>query len=459
MTSRSPIVVPKLDHAPELPRYRYYGEEKPPAALTAMAQASPRVSVDKGTATIRMYGPIDPWGGFWGISAKEVAEALDGLDADVKKIQLRVNCPGGAAWEGLAILNLLRAHHAEVEAIVDGLAASAASFIVAGMDERVMSPGTMMMIHKAWASAWGCNADEMRKVAGVLDKLDESMADLYTEAAGRTSAEWLTDMAETTWYTALDAKTAGLVDRVEVVPDAGATSTVGDDDEDESGDDEEMAASFDLSMYDHAPAASWPASPAAASAAPKPPPAPADGSVTPTQEGSPAVAFSDEQVTSMRQKLGVKADADEATILAALDEVLAEQPESEKSDAPTKTTVPEGMALVDSEVLAELRAGAQAGRTANTKLEDQERDSAIQAAVRAGKIPKSRVEHYATAWKADPEGTKALLDSLEAGLIPVDEEKGSADDPDASAGDIALTDAELDAFAAQVGLSKEALRG
>jgi ATP-dependent protease ClpP protease subunit len=433
------------------PTYRFWGKAKPKSDAI-LCKVEPRLSDDSTKATIRIYGPIDSWGGFWGVSAKEVAEALDELDPAVTDLQLRLNSPGGEAWEGMAILNLLRAHPANVTAVVDGIAASAASVIAVGCDETVMSPGSELMIHDPYCSAWGCNATEMRKTADVLDKLAESLASIYAEAAGGKQSTWREAMVEETWYTADEAVEAKLADRVAVVPDAGKTTTAGDDPTvvvvPTSEDPEDM---WDLSLFTYAGRSKAPA-PAAMRRGPKPPTASADGSTQP--EGGPAVAFSDEQLTTMRQKLGVAENADEATILAALDEALAEG--AEEPAAAKTTEIPEGMALVDSEVLAELRNGAEAGRTARQELDNQAREGAITAALRAGKITAARKDHWTTAWDADPEGTKSLLDKLEPGLVPVDE-IGTADanDPESTS----LDDAALEAYASQLGLSKEALRG
>jgi ATP-dependent protease ClpP protease subunit len=52
---------------------------------------------------------------------------------------MHVNSPGGDYFDGIAILNSLRDHPARVVATVDGLAASAASFIVMAADELVMA--------------------------------------------------------------------------------------------------------------------------------------------------------------------------------------------------------------------------------------------------------------------------------------------------------------------------------
>jgi ATP-dependent protease ClpP protease subunit len=422
--TKSRIVVPQADGPePVLPRYRYWGDTKPPQNLVALAMASPRLSVDATKATIRMYGPIDPWGGFWGVSAKEVAAALDDLEDTVTEIQLRVNSPGGSAWEGLAILNLLRAHPAKVTAVVDGLAASAASFIVAGLDDRVMSPGTQMMIHCSNGTAWGCKANELRKVAGMLDKLDQSMADLYAEAAGGTSADWLALMNEETWYTAKEAATAGLVDRVAVVPDAGSTATVGEDDTEivvvPAGDPEDV---FDLSMYRHPGRTKAPAPAAQLRGSHKPPTASAGGS--PETEGGSAVAFSDEQVTTMRQKLGIAEDADEATILAALDEAL-----EERTDPPAETTIPEGHVVIPAAKLADLEAGAALATQTAKDLADKDRDAFLDT-VRSKYLPTNR-DAWAKEYDRDPKATREHF-AAAPDLVPVSE-LGHAQGGDAEA--------------------------
>jgi ATP-dependent protease ClpP protease subunit len=242
--------------------YRFWGKAKPQRPETFFNVATPRASEDGTTATIRMYGPIDSWGGIWGVSAEEVSEALDAMPDTVTNIQLRINSPGGEGWEGLAILNMLRAHPAKVTAIVDGLAASAASFIAAGCDETVMSPGTQMMIHDAWGLAIG-NAGDLTKAAKFLNSVSDSIADLYVEAAGGYRAKWRALMTEETWFTAKEAVAAGLADRVGVVPDEGVSLTVGDDDEGDTGDGGETddmpamsmsadTSKFDLSMYRYA---------------------------------------------------------------------------------------------------------------------------------------------------------------------------------------------------------------
>jgi hypothetical protein len=172
-------------------------------------------------------------------------------------------------------------------------------------------------------------------------------------------------------------------------------------------------------------------------------PAPTGGGPTQTQEGSPAVAFSDEQLTTMRQQLGIAADADEATILAALGEALVERAEPPVVTPPAPVpapvpvplaastgTPPAGAVVIDSATLELIQAQARRGEEAFQRMAADERDRVIETAVKDGKIARSRVTHWQQAWKGDPDGSKQALASMPKNLVPV-ELIGKPGDPDA----------------------------
>lgn len=169
-------------------------------------------TVGQDEATLRIYDPIDSWGGEWGVSAKEFARALDEIGL-VSTIHLRINSPGGEVWDGIAILNALREHPARVIAHIDGLAASAASLIACGCDEVIMGKNSRLMIHDAWGIAMG-PASVMRQTADLLDKTSDDVATVYATKAGGTGAEWRDAMKAESWYTADEAVSAGLADSV-----------------------------------------------------------------------------------------------------------------------------------------------------------------------------------------------------------------------------------------------------
>lgn len=166
-----------------------------------------------------------------GIGARSVREALKGSEA--KRVVVRINSLGGSAFDGVAIYNLLRDRSkkgCEVVTCVDGIAASAASIIACAGDRIEMPANAMLMIHNAWTFAIG-GADEMRKSADMLEKLNGQIALTYLETAKRcgagTTAKQITDaMNDETWLTAAEAVEMGLATHVLKASKAAASADV-----------------------------------------------------------------------------------------------------------------------------------------------------------------------------------------------------------------------------------------
>lgn len=238
--------------------YRFRGSIAPGPGVKRPVRAEQPTAAAPGIGTIHLDDVIDSWGGDWGISAREFRAALSDL-GDVQQINLHINSPGGEVYEGIAILNELRRHPAAVTAVVDGLAASAASFIAAGADELVMAPNTELMIHDAWGIGIG-PASEMHALGDRLDGLSNNIASVYQDKAGGEVADWRALMLAETWYSADEAVEAGLADRIDLADDEPAA------------DDSEIVPrnAFDLSVFKHSGRQAAPA-PAAAAAAIVPP--------------------------------------------------------------------------------------------------------------------------------------------------------------------------------------------
>lgn len=222
-------------------QYRFRGHVAPKDGIRASVLTDE--SAGDGVATLRLYDPIDSWGGEWGVSAKEFAASLQALPADTTEIRLHINSPGGEVYEGITMMNLLRQHSARVVAFVDGLAASAASFVAVAADETVMGENSQLMIHDAWGLCVG-NAADMRDLGSRLDQISDNIASVYAKKAGGSVADWRTAMLAESWYSAEEAVAAGLADRV-----------------DEAG--KAVKNAFDLSVFtyagrDEAPAPSLP---------------------------------------------------------------------------------------------------------------------------------------------------------------------------------------------------------
>lgn len=162
-------------------------------------------------AEIWIYEQIgeDFWGD--GVGAKQFTADLKALDAT--HIDLHLNSPGGAVFDGNAIYNALRNHPATVTTYIDGLAASIASVIALAGDHVVMASNALYMIHEPWGMALG-TADEMRKTADVLDKTRDTIVGVYASKTGSSDEELLAAMSAETWYSADEALAAGFVDEV-----------------------------------------------------------------------------------------------------------------------------------------------------------------------------------------------------------------------------------------------------
>lgn len=185
--------------------------------LPAVRAETPPIKVVGPKATIRLYQYFDGWGEFWGMSATEFAAELDALPEGIDTIELRINSGGGEVFEALTVMNALRSHPARVVAVVEGMAASAASFIAASADETVMMPNSRLMIHPVRGVVYG-TAPDLRTAADFFDELTLESAQIYATKSGTPADEWLDIMeAGDRWYSADEAVQAGLADRVETV--------------------------------------------------------------------------------------------------------------------------------------------------------------------------------------------------------------------------------------------------
>jgi ATP-dependent protease ClpP protease subunit len=195
-----------------------------------------------GVFEMWIYDVIDSWGGYWGVSAKDVVQALQAAGAN--DVLVHVNSPGGDVFEGLAIYSTLRNHPGTITVRIEGVAASAASFIALAATTVTIEPNAMVMIHDAWGMEAG-NAAELRKFADLLDKASQNIAGIY--AKGGDPEPWRDAMKEETWYVGQEAVDVGLADSV-------AVSGGEDDGGEQDPGGQEMAAAWDVhALYEKAP--------------------------------------------------------------------------------------------------------------------------------------------------------------------------------------------------------------
>ena len=161
------------------------------------------------TAEISIYDEI----GFWGVSAASFAQDLKDCGNNLKQINLHIHSPGGDVFDGIAIYNLLKNHPANVTVYIDGLAASMASVIAMAGNEVIMPENAMMMIHKPWGIQGG-DAEDMRKYADLLDKVENTLIPAYANKTGKTPEELAEMLSAETWLNGKECVEQGFADKL-----------------------------------------------------------------------------------------------------------------------------------------------------------------------------------------------------------------------------------------------------
>lgn len=145
-----------------------------------------------------------------GLVRRAIAENPEGED-----LELEINSVGGSVFDGFEIYSVLKEAGCKTVAIVQSLAASAASTVMSGCDEVRMSPVAQVMIHLPVSYAEG-NQDAMKHEAKVLESITQSILNGYeAKCAGKASRAQLDRLIRAeSWLTAQEAVDLGLADSI-----------------------------------------------------------------------------------------------------------------------------------------------------------------------------------------------------------------------------------------------------
>lgn len=167
-------------------------------------------------ADLYIYGPIVSSASWWddSIDAVQFSEDLKALGD--KDVTVHINSPGGDVFAAHAIHNQLIAYAGNVDVVIDGIAASAATIIAMAGARITMPTNSMMMIHNP---AMGLDdhytADDLDKYANALRAVRQSIIAAYMKrvSVDQTQIEQMMD-AET-WLTAQECVDMGLADAID----------------------------------------------------------------------------------------------------------------------------------------------------------------------------------------------------------------------------------------------------
>jgi ATP-dependent protease ClpP protease subunit len=134
-----------------------------------------------------------------------------------KPVNLRVNSPGGLAYDGVAMFNAIDAHDGPTTGIIEGMAGSAASLAVIACDTVKCYSTAVFHPHYSLIMAMGHQAD-IREALAIQEVLDADLEEVYAEASGRSVAEVKADLlgpnGDGTRMNASAALAAGYVDEI-----------------------------------------------------------------------------------------------------------------------------------------------------------------------------------------------------------------------------------------------------
>lgn len=371
------------------------GHQRPPAPREWFRFVTNKADPKKHE--VYLYGDIGET--FWGdgVSAQAFVDELNDIPDDAE-LDIRINSPGGSAWDGMTIANAIMRHKAKTTTWIDGLAASAASIVAVAGDEVVVSKYGQAMLHNARSVVMG-TANDLREVAEQLDGLNATMATYYADrsSSGDSPAAFARAMERETWYNAEEMLAAGLATRI-----------------DESAVREEVESAVASAMAgtaEHYRYRGRPAAPAPVATTKETRMATKDD-LAKRLGKDPADLTDEDLYQAALDALGDPAKPDDKP-----DDAPADPPAAPAADAPAPpapapaapAAASAGTVTVDAQAFEDMKRQAALGAKAFEDAQAKAYADIVSKAVDEGRIPLARSDHYLALMKADPADTTDLL--------------------------------------------------
>lgn len=166
---------------------------------------------DNNKHSLYVYGEIISGSDKWDSSEVVFDDFRDTVEAmqDNSQLDIYINSPGGSVFATQGIVALLRRAKERgitINAYLDGLAASCASWLPMVADKVFAHPQSVMMIHAPYTMVVG-SAKEMQKEIEVLNKIqNDVIIPLYMEKAKEgVTVEQIQELMEAeTWFNATE---------------------------------------------------------------------------------------------------------------------------------------------------------------------------------------------------------------------------------------------------------------
>lgn len=147
----------------------------------------------------------------WDVTASGVSAQLD--SANGAPVEAKINSGGGNVAEAIAIFTALEAYKGEVTAVVGGIAASAAAYIMLAADKVSAYRDSLFLFHNAWGFTIGNEADHLA-TAATLKTFTSPIVNAVMKRTGKSEEDAVAFIAEDRWMTASEALEMGIIDEI-----------------------------------------------------------------------------------------------------------------------------------------------------------------------------------------------------------------------------------------------------
>lgn len=175
-------------------------------------------------AEITLYGDVmaqQPYDWWTGEPEPGLYITPEGFMDDLAKIRdkshitVKLNSCGGDLYTGIAIHNALKSLPGDVNVVVEGIAASAASVIMCAGNTVTVFPGSLIMIHGVSVVLWDAlNIQDMKQLIKGMDASERAVAAIYNAKTGIEVDKLRGMMTKETWLTGAEAIENGFADKL-----------------------------------------------------------------------------------------------------------------------------------------------------------------------------------------------------------------------------------------------------
>lgn len=158
--------------------------------------------------------PIYEFFGYKAFGPGDIRQAIQN-NPQGEELTFEINSPGGSVFAGFEMYSILRGANCRSVAEVQSISASAATTMMIGCTEVLLSPVAQVMIHRPLTSTDGDQSAHQESIK-ILDSLTESILNGYElKCQGkRTRAELKQMMEDSSWLPAQEAVSVGLADGI-----------------------------------------------------------------------------------------------------------------------------------------------------------------------------------------------------------------------------------------------------